>query len=311
MNEIIITGAGGLVGSRFVELTQLSPSAVDLTAVSSKKLRKSEELDLLTCSQDEVQRVIEGIGAQWLLHFAGFTNVDEAETQRGQKDAICYQLNVEGTRKVVSACKNLGLKMVYVSTDFVFEGLNGPYTEDDQTAQNSEHITWYGWTKLEGERIVQESQIPHVIIRISYPYRASYQRSDFVRGMIDGLKNGSLKSRFKNQMLTPVFIDDFAKACDELILKDERGVWHIVNNDRLSAYDAAIQTAEVFSLDASGLEAGDIHAFQKENPKLAKRPANGGLSNEKINEFLRNSNISMQNFKDTLFAMKKQMETRK
>ena len=310
MTNIIITGAGGLVGSRFLELTQHSPSAVDLTASTSKKLKKFEALNLLTAKEDEVQKVIGQMDAQWLVHFAGYTNVDEAELQRDSEDAICYKLNVEGTRKIVEACKSQGIKMVYISSDFVFDGLNGPYKEDDETAQSSGQTSWYGWTKLQGEKIVQESQIPHIIVRISYPYRANYERSDFVRGMIDGFSNGTLKSRFKNQILTPVFIDDFAKALDLLIEQDERGIWHIVNNDRLSAFDIAVQTAEVFGLDAAGLEAGDIKEFQQNNPTLAKRPANGGLKNDKINGFLKQFGMSMHNFKETLIVMKEQMEAK-
>lgn len=307
---MVITGYNSMIGSRFLELTQHNPTGFDLNPTSSTLLIKASKLDLVKASQDQILETFSPHQGEVLMHFAAFTDVDGAENQRGNTSGSGWQLNVEATKKLATVAKKLNLKVVYISTDFVFDGKSGPYSEIDKTAKSEDDISWYGWTKLEGEKIILSELDNFLIARISYPFRANFDRkTDFVRNIIKRLRNGNLYPMFYDQFLTPTFIDNFSKALDLLVREDQTGIWHVVDNTILSAYDASCEIAKVFGEDPAKIERASMVEFRKNNPKVT-RPANDGLKNDKLRQFLGRFGNDMQDFRQALEEMKQQVEVK-
>ena len=165
--KVLVFGGSGLVGSRFVELAKanniiLAPrqNSVDILKVSSleKYFKKNK---------DKFDSVI---------NFAAFTNVFEADKQRSKKSALSWKLNVQSAENVARVCKKYNKFLIHISTDFVFYDTDkdpGPFREDRDLSKNSDKLSWYGWTKLQGELSVREINSRSAIVRIVYPFRAA------------------------------------------------------------------------------------------------------------------------------------------
>ena len=285
--KIIGTGLSGLVGSRVVEL--LSPlfsfedlsldTGVDITkeAVVVSRIRASE--------------------ASWVFHFAAKTDVDGAEKERelGEQSGT-WIVNVCGTKYIVDACRQSGKRLLYVSTDYVFDGVSGVYTEEDIPNPQS----WYAMTKYEGEKLVAELADRSLIIRIANPFRDHFlPRPDFVAKIREKLVAGEQITSPSDQLLTPTFIDDIAYAVKTLIDRNASGVYHIVGDDALSPFAAAKAVAKNFGFDTSLVRQTTFASYFAGR---APRPFRAHLKNDKITKF----GVRMATFEEGLKEIKKQ-----
>lgn len=236
--KILGTGLLGLVGSRIVELLrdkyEFDASDVDIT------------------NYDAIFEKINSSDASVVLHLAAKTNVDGCELDRplGEKGEA-WKINVIGTKNIADACLQSNKKLIYISTDFVFDGekpLNQGYSEEDMPNP----LNWYAQTKYEGEKVVQNLSTPWIIARIAYPYRANFPlKKDFVRGLIERLKSKQNLKMVEDHIMTPTFIDDIAIALNSLIQKNQNGIFHIVGSRFVTPYEAALEIADIFGLDKS------------------------------------------------------------
>ncbi|MBP6044530.1 MAG: NAD(P)-dependent oxidoreductase [Microgenomates group bacterium] len=271
--KVAITGSTGLVGSRIVELLQdnftfipLNHSDVDLT------------------DKDSVDAALSDLDFDLLLHCAGYTNVDKAEIEKEQATL----LNVEATRYLLEATQKKNKKIIYISTDFVFDGREGPYDENSQPNP----IGYYGKTKFEGEEVVKDRGM---IVRISYPYRAAYEkRGDFFRTIKSLVKQGKSITGITDSIITPTFIDDIAYGLKYLMKNFRPEIFHLVGGDSLSPHDAFTAIAEVFQLDSSLIAKTTYDEFFKGK---AQRPRHGHTISVK------NSFHPMKTFKDALIEI--------
>lgn len=279
MDKLKISGTGltGLVGSRIVELLQ---NDFDFTPIPFA--------DMDITNKDAVNKKLYETDFDIFLHAAAYTNVDGA-----QKDPDAAQkLNVTGTQNVFETVTNKRKKIIYISTDFVFDGATGAYSED----ATPNPISVYGKTKYKGEKIVGKNGM---IVRISYPYRAIFdQKKDFVRGIIDTLKSGQQMSGVTDQILTYTFIDDIAYGLKHLFTNFSNETYHLVGSDSLSGYDSIMTMCDVFSLDRSKVDQTTYDAFYANR---AKRPKNGAIVS------IKNNFYPMKNFRAGLTAMKNQL----
>jgi len=159
---ILITGANGLVGSRFCELA----------VPDYKSLFSTDIEDFNINNKEAIKRWVKKEKPEVLINFAALTDVNEIEKERpeGEKSKA-FVVNAVGPRNLAEVCRENKIFLIHISTDFVFPGIVsniGPYSEDAQTAQGSEEISWYGWTKLMGEKAIQEIGGDFAIVRISY-----------------------------------------------------------------------------------------------------------------------------------------------
>ncbi|HSW96203.1 MAG TPA: SDR family oxidoreductase [Candidatus Saccharimonadales bacterium] len=289
-NKLLITGGNGLVGSRIIEL--LSPS------YNFDIVTRTAGTDIT--DKDAVQSKIINSEATTIIHLAAKTDVDGCEKEKELgKESEAWKINVEGTRNVVDAAIAAKKKIIYISTDFVFDGQDTPqngYTEEDKPNP----MNWYAQTKYEGEKLVQEAVIPWIITRIAYPYRASFEKKDFVRVFKSLLEQGKELSLITDHFVNATFIDDIAFALDSLISQNQSGIYHVTGNQTLSPYEEGVLVAKIFELDQSLIRKTSRAEFFKDR---AIRPFNLKMNNAKIDKL----EIKMKSFEEGLREIKKQL----
>lgn len=221
---------------------------------------------------------------QHLVLFAGFTNVDEAEKQRGDKDGTCWQVNVKGVENIVDACRKFQKKLIFISTDFVFDGTSGPYSEDDVPGPDLNRVGWYGITKIEGEKYIRENLDAGdiLILRISYPYSGhDVGKEDFLIKILNLYKTGKLYPMYADQTFTPTYIPDVAPAILALLAKGGNGVYHLASPQTTTPYEFAKYLLEKYEGREVIVQKGSLQNQLKEQ-KAVPRPLLGGLKTKKI-----------------------------
>jgi len=303
--KILGTGLSGLVGSRIQELLRDKYQFEDLSITTGVDITDSEKVLSFVASSN----------APLVLHLAAKTDVDGCEKDKEKdikilryedikeretawvKEKTAWGVNVVGTKNVVNACARSGKKLIYVSTDFVFDGKKEEsYSEEDAPAP----INWYGQTKYEGEKLVTSSSLSWVILRLAYPYRANFQKRDFARVLIDRLKNREKVSLITDHIITPTFIDDLPYALDVLLNKESLGIVHVVGSQFISPFEAGVIIANIFGFDKNLLQKTTREDFFKNH---APRPFFLALKNDKI----RKLGIKMKSFEEGVLEVKKQL----
>ena len=287
---ILGTGLTGLIGSRVVEL--LSP------AYTFQNLSRSTGIDITNPRQ--VHDAIASSSADVIVHFAGYTDVKKAELEKdlGEK-SDAWKINVIGTENIIKSAKATGKKLVYISTDMVFDGKH--VGENGYTEEDAPHpLSWYAKTKYEGELRVQAYKEASIILRVAYPYRAQFPKLDFVRLFIQKLQNKEQLAALSDRIITPTFIDDIAMATRAVIEKSVFGIYHVAGSNALSIYYCAQEIAEVFNFDSSLIHATTRATFLINKPP---EPFNSALNNGKIKSL----GVEMHTFREGLEEIKKHL----
>lgn len=255
--KIIGTGLSGLVGTRIVEILKDKFEFVDFSLDSGVNLLDKENL---------TQAFEKNKDAVAVLHMAAFTDTNIAWEQRGDKSAICYQLNVQGTQNILDLAQKYNQYLIYISTDFVFDGnKTTPYLETD----NPSPIEWYGETKYLGEKVITDSGYTNYnISRITYPYRAKFDtKPDIIRKVLTKLQNGEEVKLFSDQICTYTFIDDIAQAINKFLTDKPIGIFHVVGSSSHSPYEMAKIIAKVFDLDQNLVQPSSLDEYIKSQPE--------------------------------------------
>lgn len=304
--KILATGLSGLVGSRIAELL--------CHRHEFKNISISQGCDIT--NKKQVMDIIGEVDCDIVLHLAGKTDVDGCERDKAEDKKIleysdkekqekewvekktAWAVNVLGTQNVSNACRKYGKKIIYISTDFVFDGIKGAvYTEEDMPHP----INWYGVTKYEGEQIISSLSSPWMIVRIAYPYRAKFTKNDFVRGIFARLENGQEIKGITDHVFTPTFIDDIAFALRKLIESDSVGLFHVAGGTSLTPHKSAEIIASVFGFDKNLIsETTRAQYFQNGAP----RPFHLAIENAKIEKL----GIQTRSFEEGVREVQKQME---
>lgn len=289
MNSIKILGTGltGLVGSRIVELLS--------DKYTFENISRATDTDIT--NYDSIRAKIHTSEADIILHAAAYADVDGCEEDKLLgKNGEAWRVNVLGTQNIVDIAVASGKKIIYISTDFVFDGTKTVYNERDVPHPTN----WYGQTKLEGEKIIQSSGTPFIILRIAYPYRAMFEKKrDFMRTIGARLKEGKPINVVSDQIMTPTFIDDIATALDGLIQTNAVGIYHAVGSQFITPYEAAVAIARTFGYDISLIGKTTRAQYFKNKAARGFRLA---LSNDKIQKL----GIQMKTFQQGLWEVKKQ-----
>ncbi|MDP4009849.1 MAG: NAD(P)-dependent oxidoreductase [Candidatus Shapirobacteria bacterium] len=291
--KIVGTGLSGLVGSRITELLKNDFEFVDFSLATNVNILDPEALETAFASHQD---------AVAILHMAAFTDTNGAWAQKDDQNGLCYQLNVTGTQNILDLSKKYNKYLIYISTDFVFDGnKEGSYTEED----TPNPIEWYGQTKYLGEKLILDSNYKAAVVRIAFPYRAEFdEKKDLVRKLIDGLKAGTLNPLFADQITTTTFIDDIAYGLKLFFETQPQGTYHLVGSSSQSPYDLAQKIAEVFELDQNLVKKGSLEEYVKTLP-AGSRPwqKNLALSNQKVQSL----GIKMRTLSEGLEEMKRQL----
>lgn len=296
MQKIIGTGLSGLVGSRIVELLKDKFEFVDFSLDSGVNLLDQQSLS---------QAFEKNKDAVAVLHLAAFTDTNAAWEQKGDKSGICYQLNVEGTKSILNLAQKYNQYLIYISTDFVFDGTKTtPYLETD--APNP--IEWYGETKYLGEKVIIDSGYTNYnISRITYPYRAKFEpKVDIIRKVLTKLQNNEPVKMFSDQICTYTFIDDIAESLGYFLDNKTTGIYHLVGSSSHSPYEMCLEIAKAFNLNKDLISASSLEEYIKSQP-AGSRPWQKTLitSNQKVT----NLGLKFKTLSEGLEEIKKQLST--
>lgn len=283
--KILGTGLQGLVGSRIVEL--LSPLH------TFENISRSTGVDITNAEQ--VKKAIEQSSAEVVLHLAAKADVDGCEKEKDLgENGEGWRINVGGTQNVANACETFGKKLIYISTDFIFDGEKEYYTESDEPNP----INWYAQTKYEGEKVVQNMQTPWLIFRIAYPFGPKFEKKhDFVRAFYELLKSGRNVSFVTDHFMTPTYIDDVAAALDALFKHNATGIYHVVGSQFITPYDCAQHIEKTFLSSLGEIGQTTRAEFFKGR---AQRPFRLQLKNDKIRQL----GVEMSTFDQGLEKLK-------
>lgn len=254
--KFLVTGVNGQLGHDVV--IKLKEISLDVIAPGR------EEFDLTNAEQ--VTSYILKEKPDVIIHCGAYTAVDKAEDERD----LCYTVNVKGTKSVVEAAKEINAKVVYISTDYVFDGLGQePHSEDKDTNP----VNYYGFTKEQGEKIVKDEIDKHFIVRTSWVYGSN--GNNFVKTMLKLAETKKEISVVSDQLGAPTYTKDLAEFIVSLVQTNNYGAYHGVNEGFCSWYEF---TKLIFQ--KSGIEVEVNSISTKEYPTKAKRPLNSRLMKE-------------------------------
>jgi dTDP-4-dehydrorhamnose reductase len=259
MKKIVIIGHTGLVGSRIKELL-----------ASDHQLITPSENDLNLLDKSSLSIFFKKHQPSTVINLAAYTDVNQAEEQTGDKEALCWQVNVEGVNNLLKTITK-DTQLIHISTDMVFAGGQddpGPYKETHSLPNSPDQLTWYGWTKNRADVLVKKAG--HTIVRIIYPVRSSFQRPDYLRFPLRKYRDeGSLYPLFSDQTLNITFIDKLAKVLSTIIDKNiKNDVFHISSSNTGTALEiisTIFKKLEIKDLDIKPCLLKDYLAKQK-NP---------------------------------------------
>ncbi len=273
--RILVTGSNGLVGTKLLTRLFAEP---DIEALGTYHAARDNDylgdfphwwLDVT--SAESVERVLELARPDVVVHTAAFTNVDRAETEREAAQA----LNADAAGHVARVCAARGVRMVHLSTEYVFDGTAGPYRETDPVNP----LGWYAKTKEAGEQAVIAAGGSWAIARTTVVYGyAAHVRANFVLWLVGELRAGRRVRIVDDQIGSPTLAESLAEMVLALAKSNHVGIFNTAGPDVISRLELSRQIAETFGLDASLIDpvsTADLH-------QPAPRPLRAGLLIDKL-----------------------------
>lgn len=258
--KYLITGGTGQLGHDIVK-ELISRGELNYLAPTTKEMNIT--------NKDEVEKVILGYKPDIIFHCAAYTAVDKAEEDREN----CYNVNVNGTKNIVEVAKRINAKVVYISTDYVFDGTK---KTEYETEDITNPINYYGYTKLLGEKEVQQLN-DYLIVRISWVFGENGK--NFVKTMLNLAETKTELSIVSDQIGSPTYTKDLSKLLLNMIENNKKGLFFATNEDFCSWYEFA---EYIFKINNINIKLNKV--LTKDYKTLAKRPLNSKLSKNKLDE---------------------------
>jgi dTDP-4-dehydrorhamnose reductase len=292
--KILVTGAGGLLGTRICELALKNKHTVYST-YSQHTPTYGTQIKLDITDKTALTRTFEKVKPDAVVHAAAISDVDKCEKEK----ALAWKINTEATGNIAEQCFKKSCFLLYVSTDYVFDGSKGNYLETDLPNP----INYYGLTKLEGEISVKKSNAKHCAARTSVLYGANPAagKINFALWLINKLQKKEEVKIVTDQRNSPTYNTNLAEMILEIVEKQTTGTFHLAGAEPVTRYKFAQRIAETFELDPEL-----ISPTSSENMSwLAKRPKDTSLNVEKASQRLSKKPIMMH---EALEKMKKEMK---
>lgn len=258
MKRILVTGVNGQLGYDVVK--ELNKRGYEAIGVDR------ENMDLTNVG--EIKKVINNENPDGIIHCAAYTAVDNAEEEVN----LCERVNAISVKKIALCAKDLDIPMIYISTDYVFDGTKeGLYIEDDNTCP----INVYGETKLKGEEYVKSILDKYYIVRISWVFGEN--GNNFIDTMLRLSKDRNELNVIDDQVGSPTYTKDLAPVLVDMIESNKYGTYHVTNDGFCSWYEFA---REIFNIANVDIKVNPITTDMY--PTKAKRPKNSKMSKEKL-----------------------------
>jgi dTDP-4-dehydrorhamnose reductase len=273
MKMILVTGSNGLLGQKLVyKLRNRTDIQLIATARGENRLAEQSGYEfhsLDTTHRDAVLSIIENFKPDSVIHAAAQTNVDACEFDKEG----AWRANVEAVENLIEAIKTKSpqTQLIHLSTDFIFDGENGPYREEDEPNP----LSYYGTTKLEAEKRLYASGIHWAILRtiIVYGITDNMSRSNIVLWAKGALEKGQALDVVNDQYRSPTLAEDLADACISAVMKEAQGIFHTSGKDFMSIIELVYRVADYYGLDKSLVK--PVSSTTLNQP--AKRPPKTGF----------------------------------
>ncbi|MFC2086058.1 dTDP-4-dehydrorhamnose reductase [Bacteroidota bacterium] len=270
--RVLITGAGGLLGQELVKQLSLN-SRLDVLATGRDELPSFTDASVGYTSMDisdfgRVREVFEDFAPHVVVNCAAMAGVDLCETEREQ----CWTVNVEAVENMARLCRTHGSRLVQISTDFVFDGLGGPYQEDARPNP----VNFYGKSKFAAENAVRQMNPDKwVIVRtvLVFGTGRSLKRTNVGMWIVADLTEGKPIRVFTDQLRSPTYVADLANGLERIIRLNRTGVFHVSGREYMSLFEFAQSVAKAFDLDSSLISPVTREDFQL----VAERPPKTGF----------------------------------
>jgi dTDP-4-dehydrorhamnose reductase len=266
--KILVTGSNGLLGQKLIQLLSKKDS-VELLATSKGENRfKNKEgyqyqsLDIT--NRTEVLDVVDSFKPDAIINTAAMTNVDACESDK----TLCWDLNVNAVKYFIEASEKVNSHLIHLSTDFVFDGEDGPYKEEDKPNP----LSYYGESKYEAEKLLAASNIKWSIARtiIVYGIVDDMSRSNIVLWAKEALEKGNPLTIVDDQFRSPTLAEDLAMGCYLIAEKEAEGIFHLSGKDVMSIIDLVYKVADFYGLDKSiitPIKTASLNQTAKRPPK--------------------------------------------
>ncbi len=266
-NRILIFGSNGMLGQRLSEFFR--NNSLELLTSSVEEKSFIEGIDYVQCDitdRNKTKKIIYDFCPDFIINAAAFTNVDLAETER----ETAWKINVKAVEYLSEAARIIDAHIIHFSTDYIFDGRNGPYLE---TAMPNP-LGYYGRTKLASENVLKLYAVKHTIIRTNVLYgQARFGRPDFVKWVVNSLRENKEIRIVTDQINNPTYLDDIILAVDKIIESKREGIYNIGGRELLSRFEFTQMIADYFSLDKKLIK--PITTEELNQP--ARRPLKSGL----------------------------------
>lgn len=299
MKKILVTGSNGLLGQKLVyKLKGRNDVELIATARGENRLLDQEGYTYYSMdigSREDVDRVIDAVKPDHIIHTAAMTQVDDCELDH----EACDRANVDAVQYVVDAAERNNSHLVHISTDFIFNGEEGPYDEEGV----ADPLSYYGMAKWKGEQIVQNSKLRWAILRtvLVYGIVDNMSRSNIVLWAKGALEKGNPINVVDDQFRSPTLAEDLADGCILAVDKNATGVYNISGKDQYSIIDLVRTVADYYGLDKSLIN--PVSSTTLNQP--AKRPPVTGFILDKARREL---GYNPHSFVEGIAIMEKQLE---
>lgn len=294
-NRIVFTGITGLLGGYFLKNRDLDYEIIGIVNRNLKRNSKSfSKIDIT--SKESVLNFFGKIKPNIIVHAASIGNVDYCETHKNE----AYRVNVEGTKNIIDAAENIGAKLIFMSSNAIYDGINYPYNEKSKARP----INFYGKTKIEAENLIINSKVNYTILRLMtmYGWPQPEGRTNPVTWIIDKLRKGESINVVNDIYNNHLWAGQAADVIWKIIKNNtDMNIYNVAGKDCISRFELALKVAKVFDLNSSLVSPVDGSFFQN----IVARPKNTCFNTAKIeNEF----KIKPLTVNEGLELMKKEQE---
>ena len=297
--KVLVTGANGLLGQKIVEdfAEDFEICGIGRRAKPSLEVKNFNYVVCDITNREQILELVRTFEPNFIINCAAYTNVDGSEDEKEQ----CWKINVVGVENLTNVSKRFGIHVVHISTDYVFDGVEGNYDEESRPKP----LGYYGRTKLASENALISSGIDCAIVRTMVLYGIGIDLNhNFVTWIIEKLTNGESINIVDDQFGHPTLVDDLAKAILKIVDLKKTGIYNVAGSECMSRFELAQKIAEVFNLNSSL-----IHPIKtKDLNQKAPRPLNSSFD---LNKSLKELGFQLSDVEKGLQTLRQQLDNSK
>ena len=294
---VLVTGSNGLLGQKILENLRTNDYTIIATSKGENRVKQGnyytyESLDIT--QEKEVNRILNLYSPDVVFNTAAMTNVDLCENER----AICDKLNIHAVGLLANSCLKIDAHLIHISTDFVFDGKDGPYSENDIPNP----LSYYGKSKYKSEKLLNTHLCKSSILRtiVLFGIAENLTKNNIVLWAKDQLENSNKINIIDDEFRAPTLAEDLAEACVLVAQKKAFGVFHICGKDLMSIYEMVVAIANFYNFDVNLI---NRISATKLNQKAKRPPKTGFILDKAINKL----GYNPHSFKECLIIIEEQL----